>query len=336
MYLPVVALLRSQHGLVTYRQLMEARLSPQDVRRLRQAGRLVALRRGVYADSEAWTSLDPYRGQPLLRMRAAAFALTVDDYAFSHDSSSIAQRMGAPRPTSCLVHISRDKVHGDEVRGGVKHHLAPFREKDLVEVEGLPMLSPARTALDMVREHGRGPGLAACDAALRQGVRRADLEEVFASMWCWPQSRTMRWCVQHADARAESYLESLSRDLVLELGIGIPTVQFGLTDGHRTVWCDMRVARHIFEPDGAVKYTDHNQLGLDPAVVLRNEKGRQDFISGFKLGVSRITAHDCGAGRPQARARLLREFEDTCRRFGTSVADLAPYAVPPERRRLAG
>lgn len=336
MYLPVAGLLNAQRGLVTYRQLSDAGLSPADVRRLRKAGRIVQLRRGVYADSEVWDSLDPFRGQPLLRVRAAGLTIGAGGYAFSHDSSSIAQMMGAPRPTSALVHVSRDKVHGDEVRGGVKHHGAPFREKDLVDVDGLPMLTPARTALDMAREHGRGPGLAACDAALRRGTSRAELEEILGTMWCWPHSRTMQWCVRHADGRAESYLESLCRDLVLELGIGVPVVQLGLTDGYRTVWCDLVVARHVFEPDGAVKYTEGNALGLDPRRVLRDEKTRQDFITGFKLGVSRVTDHDCGAGRRHAIARLTREFEDTCRRFGTAVADLAPYVVPPERRTPQG
>lgn len=57
------------------------------------------------------------------------------------------------------------------------------------------------------------------------------------------------------------------------------------------------------------------------------EKQRQDFISGFTLGVSRITAADCGAGRRAAERRLLRELEDTNARFGTDISDLAPYIV---------
>ena len=74
-HLPAFALLHRQHGLITYRQLAEVGLGPADVRRLVRGDRLVPLRRGVYADSETWHSLDPFRGQPLLRMRAARLTL---------------------------------------------------------------------------------------------------------------------------------------------------------------------------------------------------------------------------------------------------------------------
>lgn len=322
-----------QHGLITFAQLAEKGVTNADVRRLLKAGILIRLRRGVYVDAELWQSLNIYTEQPILRVRAASLTLQTDRYVFSHDSSSIALGMGAPHPQTSLVHVTHPKVHGDEVRAGVKHHLAPYEAADVVEVDGLLMLGPARTALDMTREHGRVAGLAACDAALRQGISRAQLSEVLSRMKSWPRSRTMRYCIEMADEGAETYLESQARDLVLELGIGRPETQFGLTDGHRHVWCDLRVGRHIFEPDGEVKYDEDNPSGDPPKVVLLKEKQRQDFVTGFKLGASRISAHDCGAGRAQALRRLTREFDDTCARFGTSIDDLAPYIVRDPRPR---
>ncbi len=319
--------MQKQHGLVTTRQLSVAGLDPNDVRRLVLAGHLVGLRRGVYADGEAWRAADPFRLQPILRVRAARMSLTSTTYAFSHDSSAIVLGMGAPDPRSALVHISRRKVHGDAVRAGVKHHLAPFRDVDLEHFEGLPVLGRARTALDMVREHGRAHGLAACDAALRAGVPRSALLDVLSTMACWPHSRCMRWCIEHADRLAETYLESLVRDFVLELGIGRPVLQFGLTDGRTTAFADMVVKRHFFEADGLLKYGPDNPSGLDPLVVLAEEKRRHDFLTGFKLGASRITYVDLFAGRRAALARAAREYADTCARFGTDTDDLTPYRV---------
>lgn len=333
MYLPARSLMSSQHGLITYRQLVERGMTHLDVRRLLKARALIRVRHGVYVDAELWNSLDIYTGQPVLRVRAARLTVKVDPYVFSHDSAAIVLGMGAPHPATSLVHVTRPKVHGDAVRAGIKHHLAPYSEDDVIEVDGLRLLAPARTALDMTREHGRMAGLAACDAALRLGASRGELEEGLAGMWCWPRSRTMRWCVDMADGGAESYLESQGRDLVLELGIGRPETQFELFDGTRTARCDIRVARHIFEVDGSVKYDEDNSSGDDPKVVLLNEKKRQDFVTGFKLGASRITAFDCGAGRAQALQRLQREFSDTCERFGTEIADLAPYIVNRSRDR---
>ena len=327
MYLPAVALMGSQHGLITASQLAKAGLDPHDVARLLSSGRLVRLRRGVYADADAWSCLEPFRARPLLSIRAAGLALSSTAYAFSHDSSAIVLNLGAPDPRQALVHVSRTKVHGDAVRAGVKHHLAPYLPEDVVEMDDLRVLDLARTALDMVREHGRAHGLAACDAAMRHGVTRGQLTDKLDRMTSWPHSRCMRWCVEHADPLAETYLESLVRDFVLELGIGRPELQFGLTDGHTTAFTDIRVARHLVEADGMLKYADGNPSGEPPTDVLVAEKKRHDFLTGFKLGVSRVTYADLFGGRPAALRRVAREYADTCARFGTQIDDLAPYRV---------
>lgn len=331
-YLPAFDLLHRQHGLVAHRQLVDIGCSKGDIDRLVRGDRLVRLRRGVYADGEVWSAADPLRSRPLLMIRAAAMTLTSASYAFSHDSAAIVLDLGVPSTATALVHITRPKVHGDAVRAGIKHHRAPFDEDDVIVADGLPVLAPARTALDLAREHGRAAGLAACDAAMRRGVPRERLHETLATMFCWPGTSTMRWCADHADTGAESYLESQGRELVLELGIGRPRTQLGLTDGRREVWVDFHVARHMFEVDGMAKYPQDPE---GARAALRREKARQDFIGGFKLGVSRITAYDCGAGRSAALRRLHREYTDTCDRFGTSMEDLSPFVLPPERRRTA-
>lgn len=326
MLLRAGSLVRSQHGLITTRQAFVLGLDHRAVRRLVRRGEWLALRRGVYVEAALWTSLDPYRGQPLLRVRAAQLTLR-RHVVFSHDSAAIALELGAPRPETALVHTTAPKVHGDAVRAGVKHHLAPYDPAQVVVVDGLPVLDRARTALDMAREHGLVAGVACCDRALRDGVTRAQLAKARARMWCWPYSTVMDEVLRLADPGAGSWLESEGRVLVTGLGIGRPETQFGLTDGHRTVWCDMRVGRHVFEVDGRLKYEQQNPSGEPPTQVLLHEKNRQDFITGFKLGVSRITAYDCRAGRRAAQARLLREYADTCSRFGTDLTDLAPYIV---------
>jgi len=330
MLLRVTALLRTQHGLITRRQLREAGYDDRQVRRLLARHVLLRVRRGVYVERAHWEALDRYRGKPLLRIRAARLTLG-GDYVLSHDSAAIVLGLGAPDPARALVHVTRRKVHGDAVRAGVKHHLAPYPPEQVLVVDGLPILDPARTALDMAREHGLVAGVACCDAALRSGVSVAALEEARSRMWCWPYSTVMDEALALADPGAESWLESEARVLVHGLGIGQPQTQFGLTDGHRTVWCDLRVGRHVFEVDGLLKYDGDNLAGEPPRLVLLREKERQDFVTGFKLGVSRVTAHDCRAGRRAAEARMLREFLDTCARFGTDISDLAPYIVRRHR-----
>ncbi len=312
-----------QHGMLTHRQALAAGLSPADVARLVRDCTWVRVRKGVYADHDWWTSLDAYRARPVARIHAAALVIDTDG-AFSHDSAALLLEMGVPDARTSLVHRTRARVHGTRIRAGIKHHGAPYLPEHTATAGGRPVLGPARTAVDLAREHGREAGVAACDQALRLGVTRAELAAVADFMHCWPGSRAIRTAVELADAGSESWLESLGRMLVTDLGIGRPETQFGLTDGSRTVWCDLRVGRHIFEVDGHLKYLDGD--APDPAALWK-EKKRQDFITGFKLGMSRITAHDCGAGRVAALRRLARERADTVARFGTDTADLAPYIV---------
>ena len=174
MYLPLIAQIQDQHGLVATPQLSNAGLDPNDVRRLVLGGQLVGLRRGVYADGDAWRAADPFRQRPLMQIRAAAMSLTSTSYAFSHDSSSIVLGLGAPDPRSALVHLSRTKVHGDAVRAGVKHHLAPYLPGD---VERGRRPTRARPSADRAR-HGarartrpRAGCLRRCDAPRRYGAR---------------------------------------------------------------------------------------------------------------------------------------------------------------------
>lgn len=328
-YFPAVR----QHGLITWRQARAAGLDARDIARLVTSGVWHRVRKGVYADSATWHALDTHHGQPLLRIRAAHLVLKVP-HVFSHDSAALLLGMGCPDGRTALVHVTRPDVRGGRIRSGIKHHGAPYLEKDVDLIDGLPALSPARTALDIAREHGPDHGLAACDAALRSGESSTDLDTMLADMHHWPGIRAARAAVALADPGSESWLESRGRWFVHELGIGSPSTQFGLGFGSRTAWCDIRVGRHIFEMDGFTKYP----TGSDEARrrALREEKLRQDFISGFKLGVSRLTHTDLEAGRAAARRRVLREFEDTCRRFGTDISDLAPYVLPKieGRRRL--
>lgn len=324
-YLPA----RSQHGLITHQQALAAGLLARDVAALLASGEWVRLRRGVYADGEAYAAAEPFREAPMLRMRAVVLAVGAEP-VFTHDSAAIVHRLGVPDARTSPPHIARVDHRATRTSGGIITHGAPVGREHVMRVDGFLVTHPARTALDMARLHGVWPGMAACDAALRHGVTRADLERAAELMRGWPHKRRIDRAIELADPGAESYLESLARGLVIELGVGTPQTQFGITDGNREAWCDLRLGRHLFEADGLLKYDE------DPQGALREEKARQDFLSGFKLGASRITAYDCLGGRRAALRRLGREYDDTCRRFGSSIDDLAPYLLPRSVRVRTG
>lgn len=321
-------------GLITRPQAIGAGLSQRELTKLLRSGTWIAVRRGVYAEAAVWDGLTEYSGKPLFRARAAHLTMS-KDHVLSHDSAALQLGLEILLPRPELVHVTRPGVTGSRSEHGVKHHKAPFRPDQVIEVDGIRVLNLPRTAVDIAREHGITHGVVACDSALRAGVPRRALEVTAAEMWCWPGSTRIRESIRLARPGTDTVGESLSRLLVNELDIGEPETQFGLTDGHRVAWCDLRVGRHIFEFDGRVKYRtveDGGVANAAPDEVLWQEKTRQDFVCGFHLGMSRIVWADLwGTRRPHTLRRLRREYDATAARFGTDISDLAPYIVRRQR-----
>jgi hypothetical protein len=325
----IFGVMAHQHGLITSRQASELGLFDRQVAHLVRRGRWIRVRRGVFVDADQWGVLDPFRGQPLLRVRAAHLVVQKEHW-FSHESAALIHDIPRADPRTSRVHLTRPRVLGDRAKAGIVHHKAVFRPTQATVVAGLPVLDVARTACDLARGSGLVAGLAACDHALRRGTTEDELRAVREQMRCWRGAGTVETAIDLADAGAENFAESAMRELVLALGIGVPSTQFGLRAEGRTVYCDVRVGRHMFELDGKIKLipiADGGVASADPVEILWAQKARQDFITGFKLGVSRVTYRDLGVGRTQAMARLRREYADTVDRFGTDISDLAPYIV---------
>jgi hypothetical protein len=332
----VLGTMAVQHGLITRRQAIDCGLDTREVDRLVRTRIWVAVRRGVYAEARFVAGLTTRRAQRLLRDRAASLRISMP-HVMSHDSAADELGLDILDPPTACTHVTRPGVVGSHLRHGVKHHLAPYDGGQVVEVNGRRALDPARTAADIAREHGEPFGVVAMDSALRAGTARSAIARAIDAMAYWPHVNRARTALDLADPGSDSVAETLGRELVTELGHGRPQTQLGLSDGGRTVFCDLRLDRHVFEVDGRVKYRPVADGGLAvvaPEQVLAEEKSRQDFVCGFKLGMSRIVWADYwGVRREMALRRFEREYLDTCARFGTSIEDLAPYLVRRPLRR---
>lgn len=320
-----------QQGLVTRSQAMAAGLDEPRIDRLVRGGTWTAVRRGVYAETSVVAAAREagWEARQVLKDRAASMKM-LRPHVMSHDSAALLLGLAILRPTKALTHVTRSGLVGSHVRHDVKHHLAPYDAAQVTVVDGRPMLDAARTAADLAREHPLTHGVVAFDSALRLGVPRDALRAAIdPPMRCWPHVTRVRDALDLAVVGADNPGETLARLLVTELGFGRPEVQFGLTDGSRTVWCDLRIGRHVFEFDGRVKYQREEDGGVAVASaedVVWREKQRQDFVCGFKLGMSRIVWDDLwGDRRDRALTRMRREVLDTMARFGSSIDDLGPY-----------
>lgn len=339
----VMAHMSAQGGLVTRSQAREAGMSEDQIDRLVRSGSLTVVRKGVYAETSLVATLTTHRSQRILADRAASLRVR-GDHVFSHHSSAYVNDMDVlhERPDA-MTHVTRPGIVGSHVRASIKHHLAPYTENLVVVSDGVRSLDSARTAADIAREQGYLQGLVAVDSAYRCGATRAELERVCAGMKSWPNVTVVRDAIASGMPDTDSVGETLTRDLAAELAVELalpmPTVQFGLTADGRTAWCDVRVGRHFFEFDGFVKLRRIDEGGFasaSPEEVVWFEKKRQDFVCGFKTGMSRVVWDDVyGPGRVEAKQRFRRELMETCRLYGTDITDLAPYRARGPRPRPA-
>ena len=324
-----------QHGLITRRQALDSGVDPHRVRELLRRGEWVAVRRGVYCTRATWELLDPYVGRPRLEVWAAILVVR-SFHAVSHDSAAYLLGLPILPATPRLVHVTRIGAPGGSVRHGIKHHLAPFAVEQVEFVDDHPVLDVPRTVADIAREHGLRHGVVAASSALRLGAPLGALRAAVEPMWCWPYVTVARQAIDWADGRCENAGEALTMLMLKQLALGEVVPQFGLQDRGRVAWVDFRVGRHLVEFDGRHKYQREAAGGLAdrPAEdVVWAEKRRQDWLCGFKLGMSRVVWADLQPNTWHAtQARLQREILDTHARFGRSIADLAPYVVRRARR----
>lgn len=327
-----------QAGVVTRAQAKAAGYTERELRTLTAVdGPWVAVRRGAYVERSTWDALDPFDGRARTRDLAAHLTMTTP-HLMSHDSA--ARSLGLPmlRAKQDLVHITRYGVGGTRTEHGVKHHMTQIGLLNTRLVDGMRVTGPARTALDLAREHGFVCGTVACDAALERGLTVEDLEAELVPMWCWPRVTQARAAVAHTRPGAESPGETLTRLLLVELDIGAPETQFPVRIGEGVAWTDLRVGCHVFEFDGRVKYRRPEDGGVAHKPVeeiVWAERTRERLVCAEGLGMSRVVWDDLfGTARELTKARLRQEYEQTAARFGTTLPEhLARSAAEIRMRR---
>jgi hypothetical protein len=232
-----------------------------------------------------------------IEVRAAAAALVRPGSAISHTSAASAYGLpffgGGNRPelTSADIPATAD-------RGGVRVYAAALRGQ-VHRWFGAPIMSHARTVVDLAR-HGRRSGLMAADAALHERLVNAEqLERAVRQATGWPGIRKARSIIDLASELAESALESLTRLLLHDNGVPAPQLQqWVLTrlgwfrvDG---LWPERMV---VLECDGLVKY---GAVG-----ALAEEKKRQEALERAGYRVVRVTWDDVINHPLETVARIL-------------------------------
>lgn len=263
-------------ALIRTEQLLREGTDARQIGRMVAESRLIKIRHGVYDD----TTDDLGPEDRHLKLIAATVGLLGDGAILSHASAGLLHGMPVPRGILEKVAITRMSAGGGHVHRQLHEYKAALRDRDVVEVSGLLVTSPTRTAIDIARSLGLAYGLAACDVALRSGQAREALAE---QITLWPRRPGMARALRAAtlaDGRSESYGESLSRLMMWQLGVPAPELQWPCwVDGRRFrsdfAWPQLGV---LGEFDGKIKYDQSLTPGQSVAEVVMAEKRREQAL----------------------------------------------------------
>lgn len=292
----------SQGGVFTRRQALEAGVTPAQIRVL-TAGAWFVLRRGVYADRARATALSPEARHVL---DAAAFVL--------------ASRLGpvASHGTGALVHglpllgglpevpqLTRPPRSCDDTSRTPGLHVATLLLADCTSVGGVPVTTPARTAIDVARTKPAREGLVVADAVLHRLVPHEELFAVAQAHRSWPGGPQALRVAGFADGRAETPLETLTRLAYRQERLPAPESQVEVwRDGRFVALVDFlfRDQRTVGEADGMGKY--------DQPGSLRAEKRREEDLRRCGLEVVRNTWDEVwhAPGRADLAQRMREAF----------------------------
>lgn len=267
--------------------------SDRELARLTGTGRWQRLRRGAY-----WLGDSP--DDRIVRHRLLVHA-TVRGLkrpaVVSHQSAAVLLGLPLWRVSLQTVHVTRRPRASSDVGRLLRCHVARLRDEEVIEVDGLEVTSPTRTALDLARSLPFESAVVAVDGALHeQLVDPHQLRERLFDIAGTPGSRSAARVVGFADGRSESVGESRSRVLFQRLDLLPSTLQLPIrtVDGIRLGrvdfgWEEQRV---VGEFDGRVKYGRLLRPGQSPGDVVFEEKQREDAIRGEGWGMVRWTWAD--------------------------------------------
>ncbi len=312
----IAGLLWRGRGYFTLAEAAAAGVSGDRVRRLVRARRLVAVGKGSYASQEQLAKADSWSAHAI---RARGFVAGLSrDVLLAGWSSVAVRRLPTLRPPPELPTAVRPRRTGHGIQrtryGVVSSMTVPIVHR--AGSTSLRAVSCGWTVADLARTAPRPDALVLADAAIRTTpATRQTLEGALQHMKRWQGRERAAWVVEHADARAESPLDTLGRLACIEHGLPVPQSNVWIGDGYPRFRVDHLWPDHwvVAEGDGARKYRD----GDDPGQVVAAERERQWYLR--RLGLE-VVRYDWPLARDK-RAELAARFRQV-------LADHPPRQTP--------
>lgn len=286
---------RDNHGVFSRAEALGCGETDRTLARALRRGVLVRLRRGRYVSAEAYASCED-EGKHLLHAWAAV-AAQEGEVALTGATAAALHGFTIHQQDLSVVHLLRlDGGSGRHAASAAHHHYRPeILEAELVEIDGVRTVSPARAVWEVACRSTLEAGVVTADSALRKDKALVealhDLRDRFTQV---PGSRTAREAVAIADPRAESAGESVTRVQLHRCRARVPMPELQ----HEVVTVDGRFvgrtdfywpdSRHLGEFDGKVKYERYRRKDESAADCVFREKQREDDLRAENLGMTRF------------------------------------------------
>jgi hypothetical protein len=325
---PLARAAATQGGYFFRHQALDARYSEKEIAALLRSRQWRRLRRGAYTTARTWDGLDD-AGRHVLLVRAVADNL--DGRVVVTGSSALAV-LGGPLwgVDMAEVHVHRDDGKTPRREAGVVHHVGALPDDEIVEINGLLVSIPERSAFAACRRATFEVGVALVDGIRFR--RPFDLDramEILDRCRDWSGSVNASRALRFSTDRAATVGESRCRVLMARIGLPAPSLQHPVHDDKGTLLgiTDFYLEEHatVAEFDGKLKYGRalYEKTGrvedVDLGEVLWREKRREDSIRDQGNEMVRVVWFELDGHDDRVHERFGRAFRRSGRARGVLV-----------------
>ncbi|KAA1427425.1 hypothetical protein [Nocardioides antri] len=298
------------HGVFLRRGANDLGYRDETIKKLVEARIWHRVRRGAYVFGETWRASDPSEQYRLFCLAAARQSKT--EVIASHTSA--VGFHGGPLwgLDTSVAHLTRTDGRTGRKAAGVQQHRGTLLDGDVVDVDGRPVISPTRAALEVTTLAPVEASLCVADDFLRRKLTTPEqLASRYALMTTWPATLTTDLVIRLADGRHESVGETRTAYLIWREGLPYAEPQFEVYDenGVLVARLDFAWPEHklFLEFDGIQKYVKPLREGETITDVVLREKHREDLVcalTGWRC--IRITWTDLA--RPHVMVQRVRNL----------------------------
>lgn len=308
-------------GFITRPEILDSGYHDRDIREARSTGLLTRIGAGLYALSATYVPLTP-EAKHLVRCRAVTQRLGAG-VVLTHQSAALVHGMPVWGLDLDEVQLTRRDGMRGRHEAGAYHHIGRIEDSQIVEINGVLTVPPARAVWEVACAGSSESGLVTADGALHAKLVSDDtLREVAEHFAHWQGSRSARLALSLADGRAESPGESRSRHLFWRFNIPSPDLQFRIRsrDGRTIARTDFawELYRHLAEFDGRIKYD--GTFGDASFATVFGEKKREDLVRAEMWGLSRLIWANLEARAAASTAyRVKADLERSRSTYGRTI-----------------